>query len=269
MTGLYARLSRRWSPMLRENTEGPRVTLTIDEPEKRNPLTNETVADLIGAVQRAASDETVRVIVITGAGDRAFSAGGDLSGGFINDPLASHGDRSVFPDLFRALRRCGKPTIARVNGHALAGGFGLAAGCDIVIAADTATFGTPEIDVGLWPMMITAVLQRLMPRQAALELMMTGRRIGADEALRLGVVGRVVAPDELDAAVDDTVEKLLAASPAQLRLGKDAFYAVEDMAFDAALDHLQAGLTSVGLTEDAAEGIAAFREKRSPDWKGR
>ncbi len=255
--------------MLRYDHDGPRVTLTIDEPEKRNPLTNDTMAALREGVARASADPTVRVIVITGSGDRAFSAGGDLSGGFVDDPLTSHAERGAFADLFRALRRCHKPVVARVNGHALAGGFGLAAACDIVIAVETATFGTPEVNVGLWPMMITAVLQRLMPHKVAFELMATGRRIDAHEAARLGVVSRVVPPGELDDAVDATVEALVAKSPAVLSLGKDAFYAVEDMTLDEALDHLHVGLTAVALTEDAAEGVAAFIEKRPPEWKGR
>ena len=224
---------------------------------------------LLDGVRRAAADPEVRVIVVTGAGDKAFSAGGDLSGGFIDNPLSSHGERGALADLFRLMRRCGKPIIGRVNGHALAGGFGLAAACDIVIAVETATFGTPEIRVGLWPMMISAILQRLVPQKAALELMLTGRRIDALEAQRLGVVSRVVPASELDSAVDETVARLVAASSAQLRLGKDAFYAVEDMSLDEALDHLHIGLTAVGMTEDAAEGVDAFMTGRSPEWKGR
>jgi enoyl-CoA hydratase/carnithine racemase len=255
--------------LLRYETAGVRAVLTIDDPERRNPMSTDVMAGLLDGVLRAAADPEVRVIVITGAGDRAFSAGGDLSGGFVDSPLETHDARGALADLFRALRRCGKPTVARVNGHALAGGFGLAAACDIVISVEEATFGTPEITIGLWPLMITAVLQRVMPQRAALDLMLTGRRIGAEEARQLGVVSRVVPAGELDAAVDETVAALAALSPAVLALGKSAFYATEDLAFDAALDHLQTGLTAVAATEDAAEGVAAFMEKRPPRWTGR
>ncbi len=255
--------------MLRYEVDGPRATITIDEPEKRNPLSTETMEALAEAFRDAAADPGVRVIVVTGAGEKAFSAGGDLSGGFMDSPIASHGARGAFADMLRLIRRCGKPVIARVNGHALAGGFGLAAACDIVIAVDHATFGTPEIKVGLWPMMISAILQRLMPQKTALELMMTGRRITAAEAMQVGVVSRVVPAAELDESVDATVDELLSVSPAQLKLGKDSFYAVEDMSLDEALDHLHTGLTAIGLTEDAWEGISAFLDKRRPEWKGR
>lgn len=255
--------------MLRYETDGPRAVLTIDDPARRNPLSTEVVVGLLEGLRKAGRDDDVRVVIITGAGDRAFSAGGDLAGGFFDAPLEGHGDRGALADVFRAIRRCPKPVLARVNGHALAGGFGLAAACDIVVAVDSATFGTPEVNVGLWPMMISAVLLRLMPQRTAFELMVTGRRIDAAEAQRLGVVSRVVAAGELDAAVDETVGALLTASPAVLALGKRAFYAVEDMPLDAALDQLQIGLTAVAMTEDAPEGMQAFIEKRDASWRGR
>lgn len=254
--------------MLRFECRDLVATLTIDDPERRNPISLETMVDLTRFVTEASADPQVRVIVITGSGDKAFSAGGDLGGRFVDSPLADHHARGALADLLRALRRCGKPVVARVNGHAIAGGFGLAAACDIVIAVDDATFGTTEIKVGLWPMMITAVLQRLMPRRAAFELMATGRRIDAEEALRLGVVSRVVQRDDLDAAVAETIDALLSVSPAVLAMGKDAFYAVEDMPFDAALDYLHTGLTAVAMTDDAAEGVRSFLEKRLPEWRG-
>ena len=255
--------------MLHYDAEGGRATITIDDPERMNPLANETMVELVAAVHRATRDSEVRVVVITGAGDRAFSAGGDLSGGFVDSPIVDHAARGALADLFRALRRCGKPTVARVNGHALGGGFGLAAACDITIAVDTATLGTPEIDVGLWPMMISAVLMPLVSRKALLEMMLTGRRIRADEAEELGIVNRVVPAAGLDAAVDEVVDALLAQSPAALALGKEAFYAIADLDFDTALDHLHNGLTAIAMTEDAVEGVTAFVEKRTPHWHGR
>ena len=255
--------------MLRYEVESPRATITIDDPGRRNPLSNSVIAELAERIDEAAADDAVRVIVVTGAGDQAFSAGGDLSGGFVDHPLADHTQRGALAHLLRSMRTCGKPVVARVNGHALAGGLGLAAACDIVIAVDGATFGAPEIKVGLWPMMITAVLQRVMPPRAALELMMTGRRIPAVEAMRLGIVSRVVGADDLDDSVDLIVDELAAMSPAVLRLGRNAFYAASDMDFDAALELLHGGLTAVASTEDAAEGVAAFLEKRRPEWRGR
>jgi enoyl-CoA hydratase/carnithine racemase len=226
------------------------------------------MSEMKDAIDRAAADAGVRVIVITGAGNHAFSAGGDLAGDFIENPIELHTARRALASMFRSMRAAGKPIVARVNGHALAGGFGLAAAADIVIAVDGARFGLPEINVGLWPMMITAVLQRCTPHKALLELMMTGRLIGASEAQSLGVVSRVVPGEALDSVVDETVVALAAKSPVVLRLGRDAFYAVQDMNFDASLDLLQAALTSVAMTHDAAEGVAAFLEKRDPKWTG-
>ncbi|MEE8498587.1 MAG: enoyl-CoA hydratase-related protein [Acidimicrobiia bacterium] len=257
------------SELLHYDVSQARATITIDDPKRRNPLSNAGMTEMAGLIDTAAADDEVRVIVITGAGDQAFCAGGDLGGGFVDEPIGGHRERGALAGLFRSMRSAGKPIVARVNGHALAGGFGLAAACDVVIAVEDATFGTPEIKVGLWPMMITAILQRVMPHKAALELMMTGRRISAEEAMRLGVVSRVTPRGELDPAVDLVVNSLIAMSPATLRMGRDAFFAVEDLDFETALGHLHVGLTAVASTDDASEGVQAFLEKRRPEWRGR
>lgn len=255
--------------MVRYETGGDRATITIDDPERRNPLSTATMAAILAHTRTAHADPSVKVIVYTGAGDRAFSAGGDLSSGFVSDPLGLHRERGLLADLFRAMWRGGKPTVARVNGHALAGGFGLAVACDITVCVDDARLGTPEIDVGLWPMMITVPLIRAMPAKAVLELMMTGRVIGPEEALRLGAVSRVVPRADLDSVVDEIVAILAAKSTAVMMLGRDAFDGVVGGSVDAALEYLQAGLTAVALTEDSREGVAAFIEKRPPRWTGR
>ncbi len=244
--------------------------VTINRPERRNAMSFGVMQGLRDAVASAKSDDAVRVLVLTGAGDRAFCAGADLGGIADNaGAAAAHDGRGLLADLFRELYALGKPTIARVRGYALAGGFGLALACDFVIAADDAQFGTPEVNVGLWPYMITVPLLRSMPPKKVLELQMTGRRVAAEEAERIGFVTRVVPVDELDAAVDELAGSLASKSPLVLRWGRDAFYRVLEMDADAALDHLQAMLTIHTQSEDAAEGVAAFAEKRTPEWKGR
>jgi len=245
-----------------------RATITIDDPERRNPMSVQTMGMLLARTEEAMADPEVRAVVYTGAGEKAFCAGGDLSGSFVDDPVGLHRGRGDIALLFRSMMRGGKPTIARVNGDALAGGFGLAVACDITICVDDARLGTPEVKVGLWPMMISAVLARAMPRKAALELMLTGRIITPEEALRLGAVSRVVARADLDVAVDAVVDAVMAVSPATLMMGKDSFNAMADAGLDAAFDRLQGGLTEVALTDDAREGVTAFIDKRDPDWSG-
>lgn len=247
-------------------TSGGRATITIDDEARMNPMSIETMSGLLDATRSAVADEDVRVIVYTGAGDRAFSAGGDLTGSFADDAVGLHRARGSLAELLRLMMRGGKPTVARVNGHALAGGFGLAVACDVTICVDTAKLGTSEIRVGLWPMMISAVLAATLPRKAALELMMTGRTITPDEALELGAVSRVVPAEELDDAVDDVVEVFLNSSSSTLMFGKDSFYSMVDADLDTALDRLQGGLTQLMLSADANEGVTAFIEKREPDW---
>ncbi len=253
---------------VRYEVDGGRATLTIDDPERRNPMSVETMHGLVEHTRSAVDDSGVGVIVYTGAGDRAFSAGGDLSGSFVDNPVGLHRERGALAELFRLMWRGGKPTVARVNGHALAGGFGLAVACDVTICVEDVKLGTTEVNVGLWPMMISAVLARVMPRKAALEMMLTGRTITPDEGLRLGAVSRVVSRDDLDAAVDETVAALLGLSKVTLMLGRDSFYAMSDSDIDTALDRLQGGLTAIALTEAATEGVTAYIEKRPPNWSG-
>ncbi|HUF33817.1 MAG TPA: enoyl-CoA hydratase-related protein [Acidimicrobiales bacterium] len=242
--------------------------ITIEREERRNALSWALVAELRQALAEVRADPEVRVVVLTGAGDRAFCAGADLAGmGEGAGVVEQHEARGELARLFEDLWSLGKPTIARVRGYALAGGFGLALACDLVVAADDAIFGTPEIDVGLWPHMITVPLTRSMPPKVALELMLTGRRVGAAEAERIGFVTRVVPVDELDAAVDELAATLAAKPPAVVKLGRDAFYAVWDLAAADALRLLHPMLSVTAATEEATEGIAAFTEKRPPSWR--
>jgi enoyl-CoA hydratase/carnithine racemase len=246
------------------------ATITINRPDRRNAMSWDVIRrlrDCLAAVQR---DSEVRVVVVTGAGDKAFCAGADLSGMAEGASFVDlHDARGELAGLFHQLWALGKPTIARVRGFALAGGFGLALACDLVIAADDAQFGTPEIDVGLWPYMITVPLVRSMPPKKALELMLTGRRVDAAEAERIGFVTRVVRIDELDAAVSELADRLAAKPPAVMRLGRDAFYQVLDLSAAEALPLLHTQLTLTTLTEDSQEGLRAFAEKRPPRWTGR
>jgi enoyl-CoA hydratase/carnithine racemase len=246
------------------------ATLTINRPDRRNALSWAVMTQLRAGLAAAKADPAVRVVVITGAGDKAFCAGADLTG-MADDSgyAAAHDGRGELARLFRDMWELGKPTIARVRGYALAGGFGLALACDFVVASDDAQFGTPEVDVGLWPFMITVPLVRSMPPKKALELMLTGRRVRADEADRIGFVTRVVPVDQLDAAVDELARTLASKSPTTVKLGRDSFYAVWDQDAEDALRLLHPLLTVITGTEDAAEGIAAFAEKRPPVWKGR
>jgi len=245
--------------------------VTIDRPGARNALSNDVMEGLLEAFGRAAADPLVRVVVLTGAGEKAFCAGGDLGGsGFRDKGFAErHHDRRSFADLFRRMNRLGKPIIARVRGHCLAGGFGLALGCDLVVASDDSSFGTPEVKRGLFPMMIMATIFRNVGRKKGMELLLTGDRISAAEAERLGLINYSVPAEQLDAKVDELVAKVAAMSPAVVRLGRDAFYTMSDMGFDPALEYLQTMLTVNLGTEDAIEGVTAFLQKRDPAWKGR
>ncbi len=248
---------------------GPVRTITLNNPERRNAIGPTMTNELLWALSDAHEDAGVRVIVITGAGD-SFCAGGDFNSmtGRTDAPpsLEPKGDYS---DLLLALVRTQKPIIARVNGHAMGGGCGLVAASTFAIAAAEAKIGTPEIDVGVFPMMIMAVLSRLVPRRALLEMMLLGRRYLAEEARAIGLVGEVVPGAQLDAAVERLASALAAKSPMAMSLGLRAFADQDDMDLASALPMLRGRLGEVLGTEDAMEGLTAFLEKRAPVWKGR
>ena len=261
-------------PDLLAERRGGVLTLTINRPERRNAMTWEVIRGLHQQVARAKADPLVRVVVLAGAGDQAFCAGADLSGmvpgeaGGEGDEFASHHvARGWLAELFEELWHLGKPTIARVQGWAMAGGFGLALACDMVIASDRARFGAPELNVGLWPYMVTVPMLRSMPPKKALELMLTSRVVEAEEADRIGFLTRLVAPERLDAEVAAMAEVLASKPPGVMRMGRESFYAVLDSAATEALPYLHAMLTVTSQTAEAAEGIAAFIEKRAPAWQ--
>lgn len=246
------------------------LTVTLNRPERRNALTWTMLERLREVVADASRDPDVRVLVLTGAGQRAFCAGAELQAMAAGaSHLQLHDGWGLLGQLFEDLWSLGKPTVAKVHGFCLAGGFGLALACDLVLAADDAVFGTPEVDVGLWPFMVTVPLCRSMPPKKALELMLTGRRVDAAEADRLGFVTRVVPADQLDEVTTELTASLAAKSPTALRLGRDAFYRVWDAAAGEALATLHPLLTVLAQTEDAREGMAAFAAKRPPTWTGR
>ncbi len=249
--------------------EGSIAAVTLNRPDQRNPLSGTMLRDLTAAFAWCREEAAVRVVVVTGAG-RVFCAGADLSSfdGEMNE-LQRYESRELFVNLFILMSELGKPIVGRINGHALAGGFGLACACDILVAVDTATFGTPEINVGIWPMMIQAILAKNVPRKVLLEMEMLGDRWTAAQLQAVGVVNRVVTQDRLDATVAEIAASLAKKSPVALRLGRDSFYRQEDMDFRAALRYLHGQFLLVSQTEDSREGIKAFFEKREPDFKGR
>ena len=246
------------------------ATIAMDQPDSRNALSDELLSDLLAAFEAARADEAVRAAVLTSTHETTFSAGGSLSGFAADQPLVlKHWATTKFPELFAVIGGLGKPSIAAVNGHCLAGALGLALACDLIVAKETATFGTPEINVGVFPFMIMALIYRNVGRKKTNELLLLGERIDAREAERIGIVNKVVAPDEYDAAVADWAGQLAAKSPVLMRLGKDAMFRSMDMPFAEALEYLHHNLTLAFSTEDIQEGVKAFFEKREPRWTGR
>lgn len=254
--------------LVRYETDEHGVALvTLNDPDTRNALSDELLDELLNALHEAKVDDDVRVVVLTSSHDRIFSAGGNLKA-FADDRPAviKYAGLDRFPRLFQLIGSLGKPVICAAGGDVLAGAFGLALACDLVLAKESVRFGCPEINVGAFPFMISALIYRNVDRMKANELMMLGEKINAVEARDLGIVNRVVADEEFDNVVRDWAHKIADKSPLLMKLGKDAINSTKDMSFDEALNHLQAQLGLAFTTDDLAEGVRAFREKRKPVW---
>lgn len=246
------------------------ATITLNRPEQRNAVGPRMLRDLLATLDEARRSDGVRVVLLTGAGDKAFSAGADLSEMSGDETeVRRHEERGLFVELFLAMQRLGKPIVGCINGHALAGGFGIALSCDVLVAAATAQFGTPEIRVGLWPMMIMSIVVRNLGRKRALELFLTGERIDARTAHEWGFVNRVASPDEVRAQALEFARVLTQWSPLIMRLGRNAFYDIDGVDMEVALRYLQSQLTIVSQSEDFHEGVTAFLQKRTPRFEGR
>ena len=253
---------------VRTHRDGPTLTIVIDREARRNAL-NETVALAIcAALDAAEADRSIRAVVVTGAGDKAFCAGGDLQAGaeeqsFGIDPADP---RHFLVKLLRRMDACRLPLIARVNGHALAGGFGLVCACDLVVAREDALLGVTEVKVGLFPMMILPYLLRVLPYRALMELCLTGETIKAGDAMASDIVNYAVPAAELDAKTAWLAERITSKSPTGIRLGKQGLSKIREMSTDSALEYAQFMLGNMARTKDAREGFAAFNEKRPPNW---
>ena len=257
-------------PAVRYEVVDAVATLTLNRPDSRNALSGELLGALHAALLRARDDEQVRCVVLASAHPTVFSAGGDLAGFAGEVPLVhKHLGSELFVQNFRLLGELGKPSLCAARGHVLAGALGLALACDLVIASERATFGTPEINVGVFPFMIMALIYRNVPRKLTTEMLLLGERLDAEAARAAGIVNRVVGEAEFEDTVRDWSGRLAAKSPLLMRLGKDAMFRQQDMALLDALEYLHAQLTIAQSTEDIVEGVSAFFEKREPRWTGR
>jgi len=244
------------------------ATITINREANRNSISPDALTLFHAYLDQAQADEAVRAVCVTGAGEKAFCSGADLAGAMGGD-ADSQALFDSYANLISRLAAFPKPTVARVNGYCLAGGTGFMLGCDMVIAKASAKFGTPEVNVGLFPMMIGALIFRNVPRKKAMEMIMLGEKLTADQALDMGLITRVVPDAEFDAEVHAVLSALAGKSPIGMRLGKAAFAAVEQMPLEEAVLYLGGKLAEVAATEDAREGIMAFLEKRSPQFTGK
>jgi enoyl-CoA hydratase len=257
-------------PVLYALDEAGVATITLDDPDTRNALSAEMLAGLLAAFECARDDDAARCVVLASSHERTFSSGANLSGFAAETALVhKHFAGERFVSLFKLIGELGKPTICAARGHVLAGALGIALACDLIVASEQASFGTPEINIGAFPFMIMALIYRNVPRKRANELLLLGERWSAEQAREAGIVNRVVPDAELDATVADWAGKLASKSPVIMRLGKQAMRRQLDMPLDDALDYLRAQLTLAQSTDDIVEGVSAFFEKREPQWKGR
>lgn len=240
--------------------------ITINREAKRNAINRDVTLLFMDYLDRAEQDSSVRVVSITGAGDRAFCAGADLGGS--RPPEEGTDPQQKYADLLKRLAAFPKPTVARVKGYCLAGGTGFMLACDIVVASSDSQFGTPEVNVGLFPMMIGALIFRNAPRKKAMEMVLLGERLTALQALEMGMLTRVVPAGQLDDEVDKILGQLTGKSPIGMKLGKEAYYHMADLPFEDALDYLVGQIKAVSGTKDAREGITAFFEKREAKFTG-
>jgi len=253
-------------PELLQRQQDGALWLTINRPERRNAISPGVLAGLIEALTRANADREVRAIVLTGAGDKAFCAGADLATGQSFKFDYSEPTQGI-ANLFRLSRQLNVPLVARVNGACMAGGMGLMAMCDMVVAAPHAIFGLPEVKVGVFPAQVLSVLNGLIGARALTELCVTGEPISAQEALQLGLINRVA--DDLDAGVQALLDRFLDKSPAAIRRGLYLMKRIGAMSFEESMAFTESQIGLFALTDDAAEGQLAFREKRKPKWSGR
>jgi len=240
--------------------------ITINREQQRNAITPEALALFHQYLTEAENDVNVHALLVTGAGDKAFCTGAQLSAGVNTGGLDIF---ASYADLLNRIVSFPKPTVARVKGFCLAGGMGFMLACDIVIASDDSKFGTPEVNVGLWPMMIGALIFRNVLQKKAMEMILLGERMTAQDALAMGLITRVVPAVELDEEVKKVLEILTLKSPIGMRMGKQAFYAAANMPLKEALKYLAERIKDIAGTEDAKEGITAFIEKRPPKFTGK
>ncbi len=249
--------------------KGPVAFLTINRESRRNAITQKMILEFLENLRTAEEKSDVRAVCITGTGVKAFCSGADLAITLADEGLDRLEGARNYARLMKMMSRFGKPLVARVNGPCLAGGLGIMLSCDIAIARNDAYFCTPEVNVGIFPMMIGALLYRNVGRKKAMDMVLTARKVQAREAETMGLITRAVAPENLDKEIHDTLDLLAARSPIGMRIGKEAFRDMSDMALDDAIDYLCGALGKVISTEDAMEGMMAFMEKRKPDFKGK